>query len=204
VGTPSIANLVFSVPGPAALGICCPVCKRLILLDESGANRLPSNRVLENIVDKYGENKKYEVQCQLCEEKDPPPATKMCEQCEVFYCDACLESCHPSRGPLAKHNLTAPSDGKALLKAKHKVIRCNEHAEESLSMFCMMCRSTVCYACVQDGRHMNHDVQAIGASCKAQKVSEPSALVAITAPHVLYTFVLSSSIMSCWFRMTVM
>lgn len=171
VGTPSIGNLVFSVQGHVSLGISCPVCKRLILLDEEGANSLPKNRVLENIVEKYGENKNYKVQCQMCESKEAKTATKMCEQCEVFYCDGCLESCHPSRGPLAKHNLVTPGDGKVLLKARHKTMKCNEHVDESLSMYCLMCKTVVCYACVQDGRHMNHDVQALGASCKAQKVS---------------------------------
>lgn len=175
VGTPSIGNLVFSIQGNVVVGICCPVCKRLIFLDEDGANTLPKNRVLENIVDKYGENKNYVIQCQLCEGEKTNSATKLCEQCEVFYCDSCLESCHPSRGPLAKHHLVAPSEGKAILRTKHKNTqsKCSEHTDESLSMYCLMCKTIVCYVCVQDGRHINHDVQALGATCKAQKVSLP-------------------------------
>ena len=172
VGTPSIGNLVFSIHGNAVVGICCPVCKRLIFLDEEGANTLPKNRVLEKIVDKYGENKQYVVQCQLCEGDKTNAATKMCEQCEVFYCDGCLDNCHPSRGPLAKHQLVSPDEGKTFLRSKHKDIqtKCSEHKDENLSMFCVLCKTIVCYVCVQDGRHINHEVQAIGVMCKSQKV----------------------------------
>ena len=133
---------------------------------------LPVN-FLEKIVDKYGENKQYVVQCQLCEGEKTNAATKMCEQCEVFYCDRCLENCHPSRGPLAKHQLVSPSDGKALLRSKHKDIqtKCSEHTDKNLSMFCVLCKTIVCYVCVQDGRHINHEVQAIGVMCKSQKTS---------------------------------
>jgi len=175
VGTPSIGNLglLFSSIQGNAIGIQCPTCKKVVFLDEQGANSLPKNRVLENIVDKYGENKQYVIHCQLCEGDATTPATQMCEQCEVFYCDKCLESCHPARGPLAKHNLVEPTEGKQLLKTKHKnqESKCSEHGEENLSMYCVMCKVTVCYICVQDGRHINHDVQPLGAMCKAQKVS---------------------------------
>lgn len=169
VGTPSIGGLIFQGNG---LGLTCPVCKRTIFMDESGAGGLPKNRVLESIVDKYGENKNITVHCQLCEGPDSETATQMCDQCEVFYCDTCKESCHPARGPLAQHNLVSPTEGKALLRAKHKTneTKCAEHTDEALSMYCVHCKTTVCYVCVQDGRHINHDVQALGAMCKSQKV----------------------------------
>ena len=176
VGTPSIGSLVINNLQGSTHGISCPQCKLIIFLDDQGANGLPKNTVLENIVDKYGENKQYVIQCQLCEGegegKTTEAATLMCEQCEVFYCDACRESCHPTRGPLAKHNLVPPAQGKLLLRAKNKTreAKCSEHTDENLSMYCVLCRTTVCYVCVQDGRHINHDVQALGAMCKAQKV----------------------------------
>ena len=177
VGTPSIGNLFMNSIQGTAVGIACPVCKKIVLLDEQGANLLPKNRALENIVDKYGENKQYVVHCQLCEGETLTPATQMCEQCEVFYCDKCRDNCHPARGPLVKHNLVPPTEGKALLrtKNKNKETKCTEHVDESLSMYCMLCKTTVCYVCVQDGRHINHDVQALGAMCKTQKVSLPPA-----------------------------
>ncbi|XP_064621343.1 E3 ubiquitin-protein ligase TRIM9-like isoform X2 [Lineus longissimus] len=170
VGTPSIGNIYFQSSQGSTLGLSCPSCRRNVYFDETGANSLPKNRVLESIVDKYGENKKIVVKCQMCE-KDPHDATSMCEQCEVFYCQACRDSCHPPRGPLAKHNLVAPSEGKQILRAKNKTkeTQCPEHQDETLSMYCTLCKVTCCYLCVQDGPHTHHDVQALGAMCKAQK-----------------------------------
>ena len=175
VGTPSIGSLFFQLQGNS-LGINCPTCKRNIYLDDNGANSLPKNRVLEAVVDKYGENKQLTTYCQLCEGGTSTTATLMCEQCEVFYCNVCRDGCHPDRGPLAQHNLVPPAEGKALLRAKHKSkeSKCAEHADENLSMYCVLCRMTVCYVCVQDGRHINHDVQALGAMCKSQKVGHLS------------------------------
>ena len=175
VGTPSIGSFFYQSIQGNALGICCTVCKKNIYLDENGVSTLPKNRVLESIVDKYGEQKSLDTYCQLCE-GDPRVATAMCEQCEIFYCTECRESCHPSRGPLAKHNLVPPVQGKALLRTlnKNRETKCQEHVDEHLSMYCMLCRTTVCYICVQDGRHINHDVQALGAMCKSQKVQDIS------------------------------
>ena len=180
VGTPSIGNLFHLTSlQSAAVGICCPLCKKVMFLDEQGANSLPKNCVLENIIDKYSETKQLVVKCQMCEDQDAKPSVEMCEQCEVFYCETCRESCHPSRGPLAKHNLVTPLEGKALLRAKHKnkELKCTEHPDEKLSMYCVLCRTTVCSVCMQDGRHINHDFQPLGATCKAQKVSTGTCLL---------------------------
>lgn len=170
IGTPSICNLPGLVNN-LCWKITCPVCNNITNLDEQGATSLPKNRALENIVDKYGESKHYNIYCQMCE-KNCNTATIMCEQCQVFYCDSCRETCHPDRGPLAEHKLVSPEEGKAALKAKNSATepKCQDHVDESLSMYCVICKYTVCYLCVQDG-HMNHEVQALGAMCKSQKVS---------------------------------
>lgn len=173
VGTPSIGNIYLQSAQGSAFGLKCPRCRKIVFLDENGYLSLPKNTVLETIIEKYGHNKnQVSVKCQLCEE-NVCDATVMCEQCEIFYCDTCRDSCHPSRGPLAKHNLVDPTQGKAILRAKNKgkEAKCSEHKEEHLSMYCLLCKTTVCVICSQEGRHINHDVQALGMMCKAQKVS---------------------------------
>ena len=176
VGTPSVAGYYFhGIQGPT-LSLPCPVCKKVVYLDDQGANILPKNRALESIVDKYGENKNITTMCQLCAGEDSKPSTIMCEQCEVFYCDGCRESCHPARGPLAQHNLVTPTEGKPLLRNKHKIVesKCLEHTEENLSLYCILCKMTICCVCAYDGRHINHDAQPLGACSKAQKVRTQS------------------------------
>ncbi|XP_014669122.1 PREDICTED: E3 ubiquitin-protein ligase TRIM9-like, partial [Priapulus caudatus] len=174
VGTPNIHGMIFP-PLPAnSLAVTCPVCHKTVYFDENGVQNLPKSRALQSIIDRYRESKNLVVKCQLCE-GEPADASLMCEQCEVFYCAPCKDNCHPARGPLAAHTLLNPTQGREKLKSKNKVrdARCAEHADEHLSMYCMLCKMPVCYLCLQDGRHNSHDVQALGAMGKAQK-SSPS------------------------------
>lgn len=163
VGTPN--GLLF----PSALSLSCPVCHKVVYFDDNGAHNLPKYRVMQNVVDKYGELRNLTLKCQMCEIEPAKDATIMCDQCEVLYCDTCRDSCHPSRGPLAKHVLTEPKRGvNSTIKAKDG--KCPEHVEETLNMYCLVCKIGVCALCLMDSRHASHDVQALAVMCKAQKV----------------------------------
>ncbi|XP_075893656.1 E3 ubiquitin-protein ligase TRIM9 [Nelusetta ayraudi] len=101
--------------------LTCPQCHRSVSLDERGLRGFPRNRLLEAIVARYQQNRASSstssssssssssnaVKCQLCD-RNPVDAAVMCEQCDVYYCNACQQRCHPSRGPLAKHRLVPP------------------------------------------------------------------------------------------------
>lgn len=171
VGTPNMQGILFPPVATGALSLSCPVCQKVVYFDENGSHNLPKYRAMQTIVDKFTEERNLVLKCQLCETEPAKNATVMCEQCEVLYCDACKESCHPGRGPLAKHNLVEPLLGRAALrnKTKSKDARCIEHEDEALSMYCMICKVPVCPLCL-DSRHTSHDVQAINTMCKAQKV----------------------------------
>lgn len=164
VGSPN--GLLF----PTALSLSCPVCNKLVYFDENGAHNLPKYRVMQGIVDKYGESRNLSLKCQMCEVEPGKDATVMCEQCEILYCEGCRESCHPSRGPLAKHNLVEPRRGRVGLQ-KVADGKCPEHVEENMNMYCTVCKMGVCPLCLVDARHNSHDVQAMALMCKAQKVS---------------------------------
>lgn len=146
----------------------CPTCKKLFPLDGRGVNGFPRNRLLENIVNRYYAKSNGVIYCQLCDENQPSQATVMCEQCEVAYCDRCCKTCHPSRGPLAKHSLVAPTSSKS--PHKPSVVKCGSHSEENISMYCVFCRVPVCYVCLERGQHTGHEVKALGAMFKEQKV----------------------------------
>lgn len=168
VGTPNLNGLLFPPLSTSALSLACPVCHKLVYFDEGGAHNLPKYRVMQTIVDKYGESRNLTLKCQMCEVDPANEATVICEQCEVLYCDVCRDSCHPSRGPLAKHTLLEPRRGQTTKNKKDG--RCPDHDEENLSMYCMVCKVAVCALCLHDTRHTSHDVQAISSMCKAQKV----------------------------------
>ncbi|KAL1415954.1 hypothetical protein MTO96_028546 [Rhipicephalus appendiculatus] len=186
VGTPNLQGVLFPPllhSGVALLSLACPECHKLVYFDENGAHNLSRNRALQNIVDKYGETRRLPVACQLCEADRPREASVMCDQCEVFYCDSCRENCHPARGPLAKHTLLEPQQGKKILRARSQGGRdskCADHVDEALSMYCMVCKVAACVLCLQDGRHASHDVQALGSMCKAQKTELSQNLQALS------------------------
>lgn len=172
VGTPNINGILFPPVSASALSLSCPLCQKIVYFDENGSHNLPKYRAMQTIVDKFTEQKNLILKCQLCEIVPALDATVMCEQCEVLYCDLCRENCHPSRGPLAKHILLEPLQGRASLrnKTKSKDLQCNEHEDEILSMYCLTCKISVCPLCL-NSRHNSHDVQAINAIGKSQKVS---------------------------------
>jgi tripartite motif-containing protein 9/67 len=164
VGTPN--GLLF----PSALSLSCPVCHKLVYFDENGAHNLPKYRVMQGIVEKYSELKNLTLKCQMCETEPAKEATVMCEQCEVLYCETCRESCHPARGPLAKHVLAEPKRCSGHI-VRSKDGKCADHPEENLNMYCLVCKIGVCALCLMDSRHASHDVQALAIMCKAQKVN---------------------------------
>ncbi|XP_061825065.1 E3 ubiquitin-protein ligase TRIM9 isoform X6 [Nerophis lumbriciformis] len=156
-------------PIPRNACLTCPQCHRSLILDERGLRGFPKNRVLEGVVDRYQQSKAAALKCQLCE-RSPREATAMCEQCDVFYCEPCRLRCHPPRGPLAKHRLVPPAQGRISRRASpRKISTCTEHELENLSMYCVQCKTPVCYQCLEEGKHGTHEVKALGAMWKLHK-----------------------------------
>ncbi|XP_058396559.1 E3 ubiquitin-protein ligase TRIM9 isoform X6 [Diceros bicornis minor] len=163
-------------PVPRNSCITCPQCHRSLVLDDRGLRGFPKNRVLEGVIDRYQQSKAAALKCQLCE-KAPKEATVMCEQCDVFYCDPCRLRCHPPRGPLAKHRLVPPAQGRVSRRlSPRKVSTCTDHELENLSMYCVQCKVPVCYQCLEEGKHSSHEVKALGAMWKLHKSQLSQAL----------------------------
>ncbi|XP_069811731.1 tripartite motif-containing protein 67 isoform X11 [Dendropsophus ebraccatus] len=172
--------------------ITCPQCHRSASLDERGLRGFQRNRLLETIVQRYqqergaaqeaqeGENPETSAanaaRCQLCD-TNPSEAAVMCEQCDVLYCSSCQKKCHPTRGPFAKHRLVPPSQLAPATGASHKpgppsrkFPTCADHELENYSMYCLNCRTPVCYQCLQEGKHAKHEMKALGIMWKQHKV----------------------------------
>ncbi|XP_073206272.1 E3 ubiquitin-protein ligase TRIM9 isoform X10 [Lepidochelys kempii] len=172
-----------AAPPPAALApaprnacLTCPQCHRSLILDERGLRGFPKNRVLEGVIDRYQQSKAAALRCQLCE-KAPREATAMCEQCDVFYCEPCRLRCHPPRGPLAKHRLVPPAQGRVSRRlSPRKISTCTDHELENHSMYCVPCKMPVCYQCLEEGKHSSHEVKALGAMWKLHKSQLSQAL----------------------------
>ncbi|XP_048842257.1 E3 ubiquitin-protein ligase TRIM9 isoform X1 [Brienomyrus brachyistius] len=159
--------------------ITCPLCHRSVSLDERGLRGFPRNRLLEAIVARYQQSRSIAVKCQLCD-RNPVEATVMCEQCDVFYCTPCQQRCHPSRGPLAKHRLLPPTQVPGASQqqptAARKLATCAEHDLENYSMYCVSCKTPVCYQCLEEGKHAAHEVKPLGGTWKQHKCQLSQAL----------------------------
>ena len=163
----------------------CPVCQRMIYMDETGVDSLGKNTCLENIVERYADAKKLTIKCQMCP-TDTRDAAFMCEQCEIYYCEGCREACHPARGPLVKHTLVAPRLGRDLLKRRNrcKESMCGDHPGEHVNAYCLLCKCACCSQCVNESAHLNHQMQQINTFCKSQKVSD-----LMPPPHRSFLFI---------------
>ncbi|XP_016410595.1 E3 ubiquitin-protein ligase TRIM9-like isoform X3 [Sinocyclocheilus rhinocerous] len=160
--------------------ITCPLCHRSVSLDERGLRGFQRNRLLEAIVSRYQQSRAVSVKCQLCD-RNPVDATVMCEQCDVFYCAPCQQRCHPSRGPLAKHRLLPPTQAQAgnaqpAGASARKQATCLDHEAENYSMYCVSCKTPVCYQCLEEGKHGKHDVKPLAAMWKQHKCQLSQAL----------------------------
>ena len=148
--------------------VSCPACKKQICIGNCDIHSFPKDKILEKLVNRsYGATS--DILCQMCDSIPPNAGTISCEQCDITYCETCCRTYHPRRGPLASHMLVSPS---SLGKVRQDAMKCSHHREENISMYCVKCKTTVCYLCVDRGKHRKHDVKALGEMFKEQKVSD--------------------------------
>uniref|UniRef100_A0A8C9MEJ2 E3 ubiquitin-protein ligase TRIM9 n=1 Tax=Serinus canaria TaxID=9135 RepID=A0A8C9MEJ2_SERCA len=57
-----------------------------------------------------------------------------------------------------------------------KISTCTDHELENHSMYCVQCKSPVCYQCLEEGKHSSHEVKALGAMWKLHKSQLSQAL----------------------------
>ncbi|VDN58860.1 unnamed protein product [Dracunculus medinensis] len=169
-------------PSTSECTITCKACQKPTYLpDEQTILNMQKNVALCNLINRYRSSQisaakdktaSETINCQLCDTDKPAVASVFCEQCDIFYCQLCQSTLHPSRGPLATHKLVHPSAKKlstpSLVLVKES--KCTNHPTEVLTMYCVICRTAICCICLQEIRHSNHDVQSIEKMCKCQKV----------------------------------
>lgn len=153
-GTPAVPAY-----STAAFTITCPSCSKLMYLDDNGAEGLPPFRVMRTIVERFGGvsgTPPAEEACQMCE-GERRAAVVRCEQCSVRYCAGCRDAWHPTRGPLAQHELRALGT------------TCTDHGSPPV-LYCNTCLVPICQRCLAE-RHSTHETQALSTAARAHKVS---------------------------------
>ncbi|XP_035458108.1 E3 ubiquitin-protein ligase TRIM9 isoform X1 [Spodoptera frugiperda] len=141
----------------AAFTITCPSCSKLVYLDDNGAEGLPPFRVMRTIVERFGGvtgAPPAEEACQMCE-GERRAAVVRCEQCSVRYCAGCRDAWHPTRGPLAQHELRPLGT------------TCADHGSPPV-LYCNACLVPICQRCLAE-RHSTHETQALSTAARAHK-----------------------------------
>lgn len=147
-------------PANPAFSITCPSCSKLLFLDDNGAEGLPPFRVMRSIVERFGGVSGMpaaEEACQMCE-GERRAAIVRCEQCSVRYCASCRDAWHPTRGPLAQHELRALGT------------TCSDHGSPPV-LFCNSCLMPICQCCLAE-RHSSHETQPLASAARAHKVAK--------------------------------
>ncbi|KPI92669.1 E3 ubiquitin-protein ligase TRIM9 [Papilio xuthus] len=151
-GTPAAA-----VYSSAAFSLLCPQCNKQVFLDDNGAEGLPPFRVMRTIVERFGGvvgAPPAEEACQMCE-GERRAAVVRCEQCSVRYCAGCRDAWHPTRGPLAQHELRALGT------------TCSDHGSPPV-LYCNTCLVPICQRCLGE-RHSAHETQQLSSAARAHK-----------------------------------
>ncbi|XP_072938955.1 E3 ubiquitin-protein ligase TRIM9 isoform X1 [Epargyreus clarus] len=141
----------------AAFSLICPSCNKQVFLDDNGAEGLPPFRVMRTIVERFGGvtgAPPAEEACQMCE-GERRAAVVRCEQCSVRYCAACRDAWHPTRGPLAQHELRTLGT------------TCSDHGSPPV-LYCNTCLVPICQRCVAE-RHSSHETQSLPSAARAHK-----------------------------------
>lgn len=167
----------------AAFTITCPSCSKLVYLDDNGAEGLPPFRVMRTIVERFGGitgAPPAEEACQMCE-GERRAAVVRCEQCSVRYCAGCRDAWHPTRGPLAQHELRALGT------------TCADHGSPPV-LYCNTCLVPICQRCLAE-RHSTHETQALSIAARAHKVYKllPSLLKQAMQRKLGLTFIISQT-----------
>ncbi|GFN95940.1 E3 ubiquitin protein ligase trim9 [Plakobranchus ocellatus] len=112
-----------------------------------------SSRDLDLVFDDSLEEKHS---CGLCEEPRRNEAEWFCPQCQVLYCQMCLDTFHPRRGSLIKHKVQRPTG----MDCPSNPLFCHDHPGEVASIFCDTCKVVACHLCVciGQGSHCSHTI----------------------------------------------
>lgn len=155
--------------------ISCPVCRQVSNLGDTGVTGLPVNVKLADTVAEYrlGVDQE-ELACSMCEEEESALATQYCQTCDVLYCEDCLASLHPMRGPLKRHRLISVAHYLKLRKDKANTHSKGEpkpncsHDKQPFLIYCVSCCHLICAVCVS--QHNDHTVRDVSLACETVKV----------------------------------
>ena len=114
----------------------CPRCQLAVKVDENTIHNLPLNFFINNLL-------ATKVFCDSCDSEDT--AERRCNECGINLCQFCVEF-HKRSRLLNHHELLTMDQLKSKKIAEN--IRCSEHKEEIIQLFCKTCQTIACRDCI--------------------------------------------------------
>ena len=142
--------------------ITCLKCKNKTVAPGGAVKNLPSNYLLNHLVNKLTLNYKLKnetkLRCAKCKQKNLLVAV-FCTDCKLFLCCYCKES-HKYSKSHHTHNLISLAEmrsNKDLIQSNCKFPKCQQHGLE-LENYCETCKKLVCTQCATEHKGHKCDV----------------------------------------------
>ena len=143
--------------------ITCLKCKNETMAVDGAVKNLPTNYLLDHLVNKlmlnYKLKNKTELRCEKCKEENLLVAV-FCTDCKLFLCCYCKES-HKYSKSHHTHiliSLTEMKSNKELIQSNCKFPKCQQHDLE-LENYCETCKKLVCIQCTRE--HEGHKCDSV-------------------------------------------
>lgn len=130
--------------------ITCLICQTKSICEYGDLIFYPKNKVLNILVQSFISETKTEAAsclCDICDCDTHTTAQQACVDCDMMYCEACFNVCHPMKGKLGKHKIV-----KATERSKYQ----KDTKDHNINMYCNDCDSLMSGSDMS--YHNKHDV----------------------------------------------
>lgn len=146
--------------------ITCPECRKEATVPVGGVQELPTNFLINRLIDELVLNRRDEevVICDECGDNDAETISAYCPNCNLFLCSACNDS-HKETN--ACHNIGTVSLSSSRSNSQSSEFVCEEHGYE-LKHYCVTCDKLICLYCAIK-QHSDHDHDTVEKKVNKQR-----------------------------------
>lgn len=138
----------------------CPLCSVPVTIPPGGVGEMTTHAFYSDLSHEIyileNENKISRGSCKFCSDNEKCPATVKCIACQVPMCEGCAAN-HVHNGVTNVVPIHRKQDSLLCDVLPKRETACDTHQTESLLLYCIACKSLVCYKC-RDELHSDHAV----------------------------------------------
>ena len=143
--------------------VVCPLCRNVSKLPTQGVQSLQKNLFIAKVKEVLLISRPH---CDICEGEDASLDLLYCIDCKQRFCGKCRRETHNNKIQIMRnHQLVDLRNGESANEIARNIDRnrCEEHADETVKMFCSDCRLAVCMVCfaVNHSKHECEDIHRV-------------------------------------------